>query len=45
VPCHRVIAADGKIGGFSGGVPLKQALLAHEQMVLARREQRARKSA
>jgi methylated-DNA-[protein]-cysteine S-methyltransferase len=27
VPCHRVIAADGKIGGFTGGQLLKQYLL------------------
>lgn len=27
VPCHRVIAADGSIGGYSGGLPVKKALL------------------
>jgi methylated-DNA-[protein]-cysteine S-methyltransferase len=27
VPCHRVIAAGGKLGGFGGGLPTKQALL------------------
>lgn len=27
IPCHRVIAADGSIGGFGGGTGLKQALL------------------
>lgn len=27
VPCHRVIAADGKLGGFGGGLPVKRALL------------------
>ena len=31
VPCHRVIAADGKLGGFSGGIDRKRWLLAHEQ--------------
>jgi methylated-DNA-[protein]-cysteine S-methyltransferase len=31
IPCHRVIAADGKLGGFSGGIDRKQWLLAHEQ--------------
>lgn len=36
VPCHRVIAAAGKIGGFSGGVSLKRALLAHESAVLGK---------
>jgi len=27
VPCHRVIAADGKLGGFSAGLPNKRWLL------------------
>jgi methylated-DNA-[protein]-cysteine S-methyltransferase len=27
IPCHRVIAADGKIGGFSSGIDLKKYLL------------------
>lgn len=31
VPCHRVVAADGSLGGFSGGLPVKQQLLALEQ--------------
>lgn len=31
IPCHRVITADGRLGGFSGGLHLKQALLAIEQ--------------
>ena len=32
IPCHRVVAADGKLGGFSGGrgVETKLALLRHE---------------
>jgi O-6-methylguanine DNA methyltransferase len=30
VPCHRVIAAQGKLGGFGGGVALKKRLLALE---------------
>ena len=30
VPCHRVIAAQGKLGGFGGGLGLKKALLRHE---------------
>ncbi len=32
VPCHRVVAADGRLGGFSapGGVSLKEKLLAME---------------
>ena len=27
VPCHRVLAADGKLGGFSGGLDWKRTLL------------------
>lgn len=30
IPCHRVIAANGGLGGYSGGLPVKQALLALE---------------
>jgi len=30
VPCHRVLAADKKLGGFSGGLDWKRALLARE---------------
>ncbi len=35
IPCHRVIAADGSIGGFSGGLPIKRKLLAVERIELA----------
>lgn len=31
VPCHRIIANDGSIGGFYGGVPLKRRILALEK--------------
>lgn len=34
VPCHRVVAADGTLGGFGGGLHLKERLLAHERRVL-----------
>ena len=27
IPCHRVIASDGSLAGFGGGVPAKQFLL------------------
>ena len=27
IPCHRVIAADGSLGGYSAGTGIKQALL------------------
>ena len=30
VPCHRVVAAQGKLGGFGSGLSLKKALLLHE---------------
>ena len=30
IPCHRVIAADGSLGGFGGGLDVKQRLLALE---------------
>jgi O-6-methylguanine DNA methyltransferase len=30
VPCHRVVAANGGLGGFGGGLSLKKALLQHE---------------
>jgi len=36
VPCHRVIASGGHLGGFTGGVGLKKRLLAHEAAVLGR---------
>ncbi len=31
VPCHRVVRADGSIGGYGGGVERKRWLLSHEQ--------------
>jgi methylated-DNA-[protein]-cysteine S-methyltransferase len=30
VPCHRVLASDGTLGGFSGGLSVKKYLLALE---------------
>lgn len=33
VPCHRVVAAGGKLGGFGGGLELKRRLLALESSV------------
>src|SRR5687768_12849904 len=37
VPCHRVVASDG-LGGFGGGLELKQRLLEHEGILPARLE-------
>ena len=31
VPCHRVIAADGSLGGYGGGLERKRILLALEK--------------
>jgi methylated-DNA-[protein]-cysteine S-methyltransferase len=36
VPCHRVLASGGKIGGFTSGVGLKRRLLDHESTILGR---------
>ena len=27
IPCHRVVASDGKLGGYSGGIETKKQLL------------------
>lgn len=31
VPCHRIITAHGKLGGYSGGLKRKEWLLNHEK--------------
>ena len=33
VPCHRVIAANGKLTGYGGGIERKQWLLNHERFI------------
>jgi len=38
IPCHRVIAADGGLGGFGGGLPMKQTLLAPVLPVISLRK-------
>lgn len=35
VPCHRVIAADGSLGGFTGGLKMKRRLLELESTARA----------
>ena len=35
IPCHRVIASDGGLGGYGGGLARKRWLLAHEGALLA----------
>jgi O-6-methylguanine DNA methyltransferase len=27
IPCHRVLASNGKLGGFTGGIKMKEKLL------------------
>ena len=36
VPCHRVIAAGGRLGGYGGSEVLKRSLLAAEGVVVVR---------
>jgi methylated-DNA-[protein]-cysteine S-methyltransferase len=33
VPCHRVVQSNGKLGGYSGGLHLKDALLRLEGVI------------
>jgi O-6-methylguanine DNA methyltransferase len=35
VPCHRVVAAGGKLGGYGGSEAMKRALLAAEGIVVS----------
>jgi AraC family transcriptional regulator of adaptative response/methylated-DNA-[protein]-cysteine methyltransferase len=35
IPCHRVINANGELGGYAGGLPRKRWLLDHERSTLA----------
>ncbi len=37
VPCHRVISSDGSMGGFGGGIALKEKLLELERSYLSLR--------
>src|SRR5690606_10642526 len=32
IPCHRVLAANGKVGGFTGGLDVKRRLLQLEEI-------------
>jgi O-6-methylguanine DNA methyltransferase len=31
IPCHRVVASGGKLGGYGGGLAMKKKLLAMER--------------
>jgi AraC family transcriptional regulator, regulatory protein of adaptative response / methylated-DNA-[protein]-cysteine methyltransferase len=35
VPCHRVIASNGRIGGYTGGIAIKKRLLRAENVRLS----------
>ena len=34
IPCHRAVQADGRLGGFRGGIPMKRALLRLEDITV-----------
>lgn len=34
IPCHRVLASDGKLGGYSGGLKMKRTLLRLEHVTI-----------
>ena len=34
IPCHRVVRADGSLGGFGGGLKMKKELLTNEGVAL-----------
>ena len=34
VPCHRIVRSDGSLGGYGGGLPVKEWLLQHEGATL-----------
>ena len=34
IPCHRVVAAGGQIGGYTGGLPVKRKLMKIEGIAL-----------
>lgn len=39
VPCHRIVAWDGSLGGYAYGAEAKKFLLAHEQTQVGTRQQ------
>jgi O-6-methylguanine DNA methyltransferase len=36
IPCHRVVAAGGRLGGYGGNEGLKRALLSAEGLTVSR---------
>jgi methylated-DNA-[protein]-cysteine S-methyltransferase len=41
IPCHRIVAQDASLGGFSGGLPTKRKLLTLEGTLMTLRPGRA----
>lgn len=41
LPCHRVLASDGTLGGYGGGLDMKRTLLSIEGVTIAQRKNRA----
>ena len=44
VPCHRVVAADGALGGFTGGLEVKRWLLGLEGVTIPKERGRLRRA-
>src|SRR5512135_1736302 len=44
VPCHRVISSDGTLGGYSGGLKKKKALLLEEAAHISNAKAKAQNS-
>ena len=42
VPCHRVVASDGSLGGYAGGLEMKSCLLALEASASGAKKARIR---
>jgi methylated-DNA-[protein]-cysteine S-methyltransferase len=40
IPCHRIVAQDASLGGFSGGLPTKRKLLTLEGTLGELRQER-----
>ena len=40
IPCHRIVAQDASLGGFSGGLPIKRKLLTLEGTLGELRQER-----
>ncbi len=42
IPCHRVVRADGSLGGYNRGIAKKRALLREEGAPLPRPDKKGR---